>query len=129
VPIQVTIESRADSRGNASTVVWLAGILDAPAAPAAQQALAPMLSKPPRHVVLDLGELQFVDSTGLGVLLQTRMAVKRGGGDIAMTNVRAPVQRVLDVVRALPGVPVFRDMGEFDAYLAKIQRDARAKGE
>ncbi len=127
--IQVTIESRTNATGHPSTVVWLAGVLDSSAASSAQQAMAPMLASTPRRVVFDLGDLQFVDSTGIGVLLETRLAIKEHGGDVAMTNVRKPVRRVLDVVKALPGVPIFRDMAEFDAYLAQVQRDARAEGD
>jgi anti-sigma B factor antagonist len=49
------------------------------------------------HLVLDLTEVRFMDSAGLGALLATRSAVLEHGGSLAIRNPSSPVRQVLDV--------------------------------
>lgn len=114
----------ADADANAgATVVRLAGVLDALSAPQAQAAIARVAATGPRVVVLDLAGLEFVDSSGISVVLLARMHLEKVGAKLVLSNMRRPVRRVFDVVRALPGVPIFDSMADLDAYLAGLQRE------
>jgi len=53
-------------------IVRLAGELDLYNAPVLREALGAAVEQPPRRLVVDLAEVAFVDSTALGVLLETR---------------------------------------------------------
>lgn len=48
-------------------------------------------------VELDLSELGFMDSTGLRVLLRARQAADRGGWEVVLVAVSAPVRRLFDL--------------------------------
>lgn len=60
-----------------SIVVRLAGELDLYNAPMMREALFAVLESEPEQLVIDLAEVAFVDSTALGVLLETRSRLVR----------------------------------------------------
>lgn len=67
---QAAVES-VDDVGEA-IVVRLAGELDLYNAHAVRQELVRQTDRKPRRVVIDLGGVTFIDSTGLGVLIEGR---------------------------------------------------------
>jgi anti-anti-sigma factor len=50
-----------------------------------------------RRLVLDLERLTFIDSAGLGALLAIRERTQDLGIEMALTNISAPVRRILDL--------------------------------
>jgi anti-sigma B factor antagonist len=50
-----------------------------------------------RRLVLNLAEVRFIDSAGIGALLSIRERTERLSVEMALTNVPAPVQRVLEL--------------------------------
>jgi anti-sigma B factor antagonist len=59
-------------RRGATTIVHLAGELDLYNAPEVRAALLEACAEEPERLVVDLGEVVFVDSTVLGVLVEAR---------------------------------------------------------
>jgi anti-sigma B factor antagonist len=51
------------------------------------------------RVVVDLGNVGFMDSQGLGALISCLKALKQGEGRIVLANLSAPVDSVLRVTR------------------------------
>jgi anti-sigma B factor antagonist len=62
---------RVEAVGDAC-VVKLGGELDLYNAPAVREALAQATAGSPQRVVVDLSEVEFIDSTALGVLIEAR---------------------------------------------------------
>ncbi len=52
-----------------------------------------------RHVVMDLGNVGFVDSLGLGVLISALKVLRSEGGSLVLANVSEPVEAVLRITR------------------------------
>jgi anti-sigma B factor antagonist len=61
-------------------VVRLGGELDLYNAGQVRTALADASAKAPERIVVDLGEVEFVDSTALGILIETRAKLDNRGG-------------------------------------------------
>jgi anti-sigma B factor antagonist len=59
-------------RRNGAVIVHLVGELDLYNAPAVREALLPLCDEQPERLVVDLGDVDFVDSTALGVLIEAR---------------------------------------------------------
>jgi anti-sigma B factor antagonist len=59
-------------RRDSAVVVHLVGELDLYNAPALRAALLEVAAEQPERLVIDLHEVDFVDSTALGVLIETR---------------------------------------------------------
>ena len=58
---------------NGAVVIHLVGELDLYNAPEVRAALLELCSEQPERLVVDLSEVDFVDSTALGVLIEARM--------------------------------------------------------
>jgi anti-anti-sigma factor len=119
MPLATTIE-RHDPR---RATVRLAGSLDTATAPELDKALRPLLEGAElRLVIFDLARLEFLSSAGIRVLLAARKSLKAKEGIFAMRNLQPQIQKVFEVVQALPGFAIFQSEGEMDAYLAQIQK-------
>ena len=72
--------------------------LDAAAAPAFRQELAGRFEHRPDRVILDLANVEFIDSTGLGVLVS--MLKQMGtNGRIVIVGASPAVKRLLQITR------------------------------
>jgi anti-sigma B factor antagonist len=78
-------------------VLELHGELDLAGAPLLTSEIARAESKAPRTIVLDLEDLQFVDSAGLRVMLAAHQRAVERGTEFAMTPGTPQVQRLLAV--------------------------------
>jgi anti-sigma B factor antagonist len=52
-----------------------------------------------RHVVIDLADVTFVDSTGLGALIVARKAARERGGSVSLVSPPPVVRRLLGSTR------------------------------
>ncbi len=57
------------------------------------------LLKPGQRVVIDIGSLDFVDSSGLGVLLSALRLVSGEGGDLKLAGAKKSMRAILELVR------------------------------
>ena len=105
-----------------ATVVKLVGRLDTATSPEAEKEIAPVLSGPMKDVIFDLGELTFISSAGLRVLLGARKALAARGANVHLTNLQPQIEKVMEIVKALPGINVFKSTKEMDEYLAAMQK-------
>jgi anti-sigma B factor antagonist len=62
----------AIDRRNGAIVIRLVGELDLYNAPDVREALLELCEEQPERLVVDLGEVDFIDSTALGVLIEAR---------------------------------------------------------
>jgi anti-anti-sigma factor len=72
----------------------LDGELDAHTAPALTEAMAEL---PDGEVVVDLGGVTFVDSSGLRVLLEATNRARAAGGDLTLASLNPSIQRLIDI--------------------------------
>ena len=86
---------RAVETVNGSVVVRLAGELDLYNAEEIRAALARAIEASPRRVVVDLADVEFVDSTALGVLIEARSKLGRDG--LALAAPQLDTRRTLQV--------------------------------
>jgi len=80
------------------TVVALLGELDANNVPQFKRHIAPVLEASSK-VVFDVGQLQFIDSSGLGAILSCLRQVNAAGGDLKLCGLLPPVHVPFALVR------------------------------
>ncbi|HUH80539.1 MAG TPA: STAS domain-containing protein [Solirubrobacteraceae bacterium] len=78
-------------------VIALGGELDMASAPLLQRAIEGADLAEGGMVVLDLQDLQFIDSTGLRVILAARKLCSERGQELAITHSSQQVERLLSV--------------------------------
>jgi anti-anti-sigma factor len=81
----------------------LAGDLDMSATFALEPVLDRVLADAPRRLVLDLEDVAFVDSSGLGLLIATHERASVADVDMAITGAGPEIQRVFSIA-GLDGV-------------------------
>ncbi|MBT9588237.1 STAS domain-containing protein [bacterium] len=77
--------------------------------------------------ILDLQELEYISSAGLRSLFRAKKAVNSSGGQFLVVHPQPQVQKVFDVVKALPSEGIFASQQELDHYLDGVQRRAKAE--
>jgi anti-sigma B factor antagonist len=90
VELSIDVQREGDD-----AVVHLAGELDISTSPDLQDALAALTDRP-RHVAVDLSDLEFMDSTGLAALLGAHKALNEQGGTLEL---RHPNKMVVGLVQ------------------------------
>jgi len=83
-----------------------------------------VLRHSPRTVVFDMAGLDYISSMGLRVILKTEKNLKQKGGKVVLTNLQPQIEKVFEIVNALPSFTIFKDTNEMDAYLDKMQKKA-----
>jgi anti-sigma B factor antagonist len=83
-----------DRNGDA-TVVHLAGELDLYNAQTVREALLAACEESPQRLVVDLSEVNFIDSTALGVLIEARSKLGRPG--LVLASPQLETRRTLQV--------------------------------
>lgn len=75
--------------------------------------------------IVDLAELEYISSAGLRSLFRAKKKLSSAGGQFLIIHPQPQVQKVFDVVKALPSEGIFASQAELDNYLDAVQRKAR----
>jgi anti-anti-sigma factor len=87
-----------DNGGGDSTVVTVCGEIDLETCVELSTTLATLDG--PRNVTLDLGDVSYIDSTGLRVLLTARDAAEKAGGSLRVSTTSHIVARLIEITGA-----------------------------
>ena len=98
------------------------GTIDTETSPILDKEICRILAEATKTLVLDMAGVDFITSTGIGVIAKAKSSLIRNGGDIAMINLQPQVKKVFEIIRLLPALNVFADREELDEYLGKVQR-------
>lgn len=118
--MSLSIDIAPASNGNQR--VALAGRLDTHTYGELDQQLTPVLESPIRSLVLDLAGLDYISSAGVRSIFKARKALAARGGKVVVVNPKPQIQKVFDVVKAVPLDEIFSSVQEADAYLDAMQK-------
>jgi anti-sigma B factor antagonist len=115
-PLEVDI-----SRVDGADILDVRGELDVASALGLAGPLTEIATDGDTHVVLDLTELSFMDSTGMSVLLNARRRLTRQGRHLLVVCPAGPVMRLFELTSL---VDTLRVHPSKDAALASLDSDA-----
>jgi anti-sigma B factor antagonist len=104
---------------DATTVVDLNGELDAYTAARAKDTMRNLLEGGCRHLILNLRRMDFIDSTGLGVLVSTFRRAREQGSTVRLVSPVHHVRRLFEITRLTYAFPI--DASEEEA-LSNLHR-------
>ncbi len=81
------------------TIVRCTGRIVAGAESESLRAHVDWLLRDRRSIVLHMGEVGFIDSSGLGTMVRSLTSIRRAHGDLKLCNVTEPVRKVLEMSR------------------------------
>lgn len=94
----LTIQRLSDDRG---IVFALVGELDLESAPELERQLEEAASTRPGRLLIDLGGLEFMDSTGLAVMVGALRSARENGHGLALRPGPTQVQRLFELTGVL----------------------------
>lgn len=116
--LQVNISKRDDGL----YVIALDGKLDTETSKKFHDKMKPLLVNTTQGFVFDMKNLDYICSSGLGVLFMVRKFTDENEKKFLMSNVQHQIKKVFDIVKALPSEAIFQSMEELDQYLDAIQK-------
>lgn len=119
--LEIQIKRDLDLARQHIATVELTGSLDTATAPELERGLMPLIDGKLRHLVFDLAGLKFISSAGLRVFGIARKRMNEIGGQLAFVNMQPQIEEVFEIIKALPGLDVFKNMAEMDSYLSARQ--------
>jgi anti-anti-sigma factor len=93
-PGHLHVDIRLEGRG---TIVALTGELDIASAPELDRQLRELERSRPGHLVLDLSGLDFMDSSGIALLIRAQRAANTAGHELSLRPGPAQVQRLFEL--------------------------------
>jgi anti-anti-sigma factor len=98
-PLAVHLNFPAAGSGASVAVVVVEGEIDLSSVPKLRQTLAHALAPPRREVVVDLAAVEFIDASGIGVLVGAAAEAARTGVNFRLRTPSPSVERVLDLAQ------------------------------
>ena len=118
-----TLRTEIGAPANGNQRVAIGGRLDTHTYAELDQALAPLLGNPAvTSLVLDLEGLDYISSAGIRSVFKARKALAARAGKVLVVNPQPQIQKVFDLVKAVPLNEIFTSVAEADAYLDAMQR-------
>jgi anti-sigma B factor antagonist len=90
--LDITVRGEGKER-----TLHLEGTCDLASAPHLRETLTELRPPEVLHVTVEVGGLEFIDSTGLGLLLGTLRRLKEAGGSMQIAGAQGAVRRVLEI--------------------------------
>jgi len=112
VDLLTTSVTMVESANDPYILVSLSGEADVTNSDALREVLDGEVAKQPRMLVIDLGELRFMDSSALHVLLRANRTMDRHGGLVVLARPQEPVARMLHLTAADQLIPVYGSVAE-----------------
>lgn len=97
-----------DVQGDGTELLIVGGELDVETAPELQRALAEAAARK-ASVVLDLANLEFIDSSGIGVLVRAELQATRDGRRLLLRNIPPQAARILSIAGLASRFTVIQD--------------------
>ena len=97
---------------NGAPVLSVRGELDLASSPALEEQFERAVADAPSTVIIDLRELEFMDSTGLSVLIRAHQRAQEAGHRLAIVNGSRQVRRLLSLTGVAERLTVVDDPQE-----------------
>ena len=100
-------------RVGANTIVHLVGEIDLNRSPAFHEAMIELCDQRPERMVVNLSDVDYIDSSGIATLVDVHTRLKRDGAKMILVAPSARVSSVLEITR-------------LDAFFAMAQTEQEA---
>jgi anti-sigma B factor antagonist len=92
--IHVEIKITADG-----AILCPVGEIDLGRAPAFREHIFSAQQKKPRRLIVDLGQVPYMDSSGVATLVEAMQTARRSGSKLVLCNMQARVRSIFEIAR------------------------------
>lgn len=94
------------------TILAVSGEVDVATAPRLREVLIDLVNKGQHRIVVDLGGVDFLDSTGLGVLVGALKRVRTHDGELALVCAEPRILKIFEITGLTKVFPMYRSADE-----------------
>lgn len=120
--------TKADIQTGRTVTLLLEGEVDTNSSLALDREISGVAGGPVDAIVLDMEKINFISSSGIGVIVKGQNTLKANGAELTMINLQPQVKRVFEIMQLTPVLNVCESREELDEYLLKIQNRIIDKG-
>ena len=95
------------SQRDGVAILTLRGEIDVYTAPRMRQAIVDLVDAGSLNIVVDMEKVDFLDSTGLGVLVEGLKRVKTRGGNLTLVATQDKILKIFDITGLNKAFPIF----------------------
>lgn len=95
-PTQLRIRTTREAQ---QTVVQLEGEIDLRSSPDLRSTLLELIDRAPGRVIVDLSGIAYMDSSGVGTLVEMKRRLERNGGRLILAALQPRVRSVFEITR------------------------------
>lgn len=96
------------------------GILNAISGNQLRRDIADIVTKETNIILIDLQNIDFIDSSGLGALVSTMQIVKSSGGQLFICSVNEQVKMLFELTKMERIFKIFQNQDEFNSKFVAI---------
>jgi anti-sigma B factor antagonist len=115
---ELSIDLKSEDGG--TLVFKLRGSLDIATAPTVRAALSERAEKGNHDLIVDLTQLEFLDSTGLGVLIGAHRRAAEHGGSFRLIVHEGPILRLLNITGLVTVFSVYQSLEDARRDRARV---------
>ncbi len=119
------LKVKSTPRGEGVFTVSPIGHIDGHTYSVLEEKVNEILAQQPDVIIFDMEFADYISSTGIRVLLKTKKALQKTDGRMVFMNLQPQIQKVFDILKAIPSLKVFASIEELDNYLDKMQKSVR----
>jgi anti-sigma B factor antagonist len=105
---------------NCVIIEFKGNVMGGPDAVSLNEELHDLIEKDKTNVVVDLGKVKFMNSSGLGMLIGALTTMKKAGGDLRIANATDKIESLLIITKL---ITVFKHYKTLDEAVASYQED------
>lgn len=115
---ELSIDLKTEENG--TLIFKLRGSLDLATAPTVRAALTEATEKGNHDLLVDLTQLEFLDSTGLGVLIGAHRRAAERGGSLRLVIADGPISRLLNITGLIAVFSVYHSIDDARADQRRV---------
>ncbi len=102
----------------AYTVIRVSGYLDVSTSPRLREKILEVAADAPSVLLIDLGPIEFLDSSALGVILNGWKLLQAEGGTLAVVSPQARITKIFEITALNLSIKIFQSVDEAAADLS-----------
>jgi anti-sigma B factor antagonist len=103
---------KVTERYNCNLIEFKGNVMGGPDATTLNETLHQMIDKGQKNVVVDLGKVSFMNSSGLGMLIGALTTMRNAGGDLRIANATNKIESLLIVTKLITVFKHFKSVDE-----------------
>jgi anti-sigma B factor antagonist len=107
----VNLDLETSKKGDVA-IISLRGEIDVYTAPRLRQALIDLVEGGSKDIVVDMDKVDFLDSTGLGVLVGGLKRVKSNDGEMKLVVTQDRIMKIFDITGLAKVFPMFGSLDD-----------------